>query len=77
MKLMLVLGVILMLIGGGLMVKGYVTVEDKHSAKIFGQELSVTEKDKKPIPPILSGTLLVVGAALTVAAAVTGATGGR
>ena len=70
MKWLIVVGIVLMLIGGGLMVKGFVTTEDKHEANIFGAEISVTEKDKHRIPMAVSGTLLAVGAAVTVIGAV-------
>jgi len=70
MKALILLGVVLMLVGGGLMVKGFLTVEDKHEANLFGAKLSVTEQDRKPIPLAVSGTLLGVGAALTIVAAV-------
>jgi hypothetical protein len=55
-----------MLAGGILLVKGSYTETQKHEANIFGAELSVTEKDRKPIPKALSFTLLGVGAAVTV-----------
>jgi hypothetical protein len=66
MKYLLVLGIVLMLIGGALMVKGFFTVQDKHEADIFGAKISVTENDRKPIPMIVSGTILAVGAIITV-----------
>ena len=72
MKYLMIVGIVLMLIGGGLMVKGFVTVEDKHEANILGAEISVTEKDKKPIPMALSGTILAVGAIITVVGAMKG-----
>jgi len=70
MKWLMIVGVVLMLAGGALMVKGFVTVEDKHEVNVLGAELSVTETDRKAIPMALSGTLLGVGALLTVIAAV-------
>jgi hypothetical protein len=70
MKWLMIVGVVLMLVGGALMVKGFVTVEDKHEVNVLGAELSVTETDRKAIPMALSGTLLGVGALLTVIAAV-------
>jgi hypothetical protein len=65
-KALIAIGIVLMLIGGGLMVKGFFLVEDKHEANVFGAKLSVTETDKKRIPPLVSGTVLAVGAAITV-----------
>jgi hypothetical protein len=72
---MLPVGVLLMLLGGGLMIKGYFTTEQEHEANILGAKISVTEKDRRKIPKAVSGTLLAVGAVLTVAAAVRGAKG--
>jgi len=70
MKALIVLGIVLILLGGGLMVKGFLTVEDKHEVDFLGAKVSVTEKDRRQIPPLVTGTLLAVGAALTVIGAV-------
>ena len=70
MKWLMIVGVVLMLVGGALMVKGFVSVEDKHEVNVLGAEFSVTETDRKAIPVALSGTILGVGALLTVIAAV-------
>jgi hypothetical protein len=69
MKFLVIVGIVLMVVGGALMVKGFVTVEDKHEVNILGAELSVTEKDKKTIPVVVTGTILAVGAVLTVVGA--------
>jgi hypothetical protein len=70
MKWLMIVGVVLMLVGGALMVKGFVSVEDKHEVNVLGAEFSETETDRKAIPVALSGTILGVGALLTVIAAV-------
>lgn len=62
MKWLIVAGVGLMLLGGGLMLKGSYTSKTKHEANIFGAKVGITAKDEKPIPKLLSGTLLGVGA---------------
>ena len=69
MKWMIGVGILMMLLGGSLMVIGHVKVQDVHSAEILGADISVTEIDKKPIPLAVSGSLLGVGAVLTVAGA--------
>jgi len=69
MKLLLVTGVLLMLIGAGLMIKGSWSTREKHEANVFGATLSVTGKSEKKIPLALSGTILGVGVVLTLAAA--------
>ena len=66
MKQLMILGVVLMLVGGALMLKGSYTSKTKHEANIFGTKLAVTGEDQKSIPLALSGTLLGVGAIITV-----------
>ena len=65
MKNLIVLGVLLMVVGGALMVWDRVPVKEKHEATVFGAKLSVTEKHDRKIPVAVSGTILGVGAALT------------
>ena len=65
MKAVLIIGVSLMLLGGGLMVMGHVNVEDHHEVEILGADISITETERKRIPLAVSGTILGVGAALT------------
>jgi hypothetical protein len=69
--------VVLLLIGGGLMVKDFFIVETKHEAEFLGVEFSVTEERRKTIPLMLSGTILVVGAIVTVLGVARGKTAGR
>ena len=70
MKWLIVIGIVLMIVGGGLMVMGFVNVEEKHEMSILGADLSATTTDRKRIPMAVSGTLLGVGAVLTVVGAV-------
>ena len=72
MRWLVIVGIVLMLVGGGLMIKGYVTTEQKHSANIFGARLSVTETDETRIPVVVSGAILGVGAALAIIGALRG-----
>ena len=69
MKNLLILGLVLLALGGGLMIFNTYSYREKHEANILGAELSVTTKESKRIPYAVSGTLLVVGAALTIIAA--------
>lgn len=69
MKNLIALGLALIAIGGGLMIWGYIPHEEKHSTEILGMEMSVTEKKRTKIPVALSGTLLAVGAIITVVGA--------
>lgn len=66
MKNLMIVGIVLMIVGGALMLKGSYTSTTKHEANIFGAELAVTANDEKRIPFVLSGTLLGVGAIITV-----------
>lgn len=66
MKALIIVGILLMLLGGVLMVKGFLTVENEHEANILGAKVSVTEHERRKIPLALSGTVLGVGAVLTV-----------
>lgn len=66
MKWIVGLGILLMLAGGALLVKGSYTETKVHEANILGAELSVTEKDRKPIPKAIGYTLLGVGGAVTI-----------
>jgi hypothetical protein len=69
MKGLIILGLALVVLGGGLMIWGYIPHEEKHSANVLGIEMSVTEKHRTKIPVALSGTLLGLGAAITIAGA--------
>lgn len=66
MKKLILLGVALMAVGGALMVFNHFSYEKEHQAEIFGAELSATTTETKEIPLALSGTILGLGAALTV-----------
>jgi hypothetical protein len=66
MKNLVVLGIVLMALGAGLMIFRTISWREKHEASIFGAEMSVTTKEQRRIPYVVSGTLLVVGAAVTV-----------
>lgn len=69
MKSLIGLGLALVVLGGGLMIWGYIPHEEKHSAEVMGMEMSVTEKHRTKIPVALSGTLLGLGAVITVVGA--------
>jgi hypothetical protein len=62
----MIVGIVLMLVGGALMLKGSYSSKTKHEANIFGAKVAVTGQDEKRIPLALSGTLLGVGAVITV-----------
>jgi len=65
MKPLLVLGLILMLLGSGLMIAGAITWKDTDPViKELGIEKTTTKR--RPIPIAVSGTVLGVGAVLTV-----------
>ncbi len=69
MRGLIVVGLVLVALGGGLMVFDEFRTEEKHEATILGKELSVTTTEKKRIPLALSGTILGLGAALTLVGA--------
>ena len=69
MKNMMWLGLVLVIVGGGLMIWGYIPYEEKHGANVMGMEMSVTTHEKKRIPVALSGTILGVGAAIMIISA--------
>jgi len=69
MKNLLLVGIVLMIVGGVLMVFDVYTHREKHEANILGMELSVKTQEKRRVPRLLSGTILGVGAAVTVIAA--------
>ena len=75
MKKLIVIGVILMAVGGGLMVFNEFSYDKKHEAEILGAELSATTTETKKIPIALSGTILGVGALVTVIGALKGRKG--
>lgn len=66
MKQLMIVGIVLMVVGGALMLKGSYTKTEKHEANIFGAKLEVTAEDEKSIPILLSGTLLGVGAIIAI-----------
>ena len=70
MKALIAIGILLVLLGGGLMVMGSVEYQDEHEAEVLGIEMSVTEEDERRIPLAVSGTILGLGAVLTVVGAV-------
>jgi hypothetical protein len=68
-KKLILLGVVLMAVGGALMVFDEFSYDKKHETEIFGAELSATTTETKRIPLALSGTILGVGAVVTVVGA--------
>jgi hypothetical protein len=66
MKNLLLVGIVLMIVGGALMVFDVYTHREKHEANVFGMKLSVTENEPRRVPRLVSGTILAVGAAVTV-----------
>jgi hypothetical protein len=69
---LVLLGVVLMLFGGALVVFNEFSYDKKHETNILGADLSVTTKESKSIPLPLSGTILGVGAVVTVIGALKG-----
>ena len=65
MKNLIVLGLALIVIGGVLMVVE-IPHREKHEANILGGAISVTTKESRKVPVLVSGTLIVVGAAVTI-----------
>lgn len=66
MNRLVVVGILLMILGGGLAIKGYYTEEETHGASILGAHITVTDSEKRPIPMWVSASLLGVGMTLTV-----------
>ena len=70
MKPMLIVGILLLLLGGGLMVAGHITVKDTDPVVDLGKvEITKTKTEHKPIPIVVSGGLMVAGLVLTIAGA--------
>jgi hypothetical protein len=70
MKLLLVIGIVLLLGGGALLAFGYVTHRDTDPVVEIGKlEITKTRTERKRIPPVVSGTIMGVGAVLTIAGA--------
>lgn len=68
MRSVMLIGIILMLLGGVLLVVGHVSYKDTDPVIDVGSvEITKTETKHRRVPPLVSGTLLVVGAVLTVA----------
>lgn len=65
-KHLLGIGLLLVAIGAGLMIFNEISWKEKHEANVFGAELSVTTKEKRRIPFVVSGSLLGLGAILAV-----------
>ena len=70
MKNLLLVGIVLMAVGAALLVFDTFKTREKHEASILGADLSVTTTERKKIPSFVGGTVLAVGAAVTVIAAV-------
>ena len=66
MKNLMIVGLVLLALGGALMIFNTFSYREKHETNILGAELSVTTKESKRIPYLVSGTILGVGAALTI-----------
>lgn len=59
------LGIVLIVLGiVGLAYGGFTYVKDRESVEIAGLELTVEERETIPIPPIVGGLSLIVGAVL-------------
>lgn len=71
MKPMIIVGIVLLLLGGGLMIAGHLTVRDTDPVVDIGKlEITKTTEKRKPIPLAVSGGLMVAGLALTIVGAV-------
>ena len=71
MKMVMILGIVLLLVGAGLMVVGYVSYRDTDPVVNIGKlEITKTSTKRKPIPVAVTGTLMGVGAVLTIVGAV-------
>ena len=67
MKGLMIVGIVLLLLGGGLMIAGHVTVRDTDPVVDIGKlEISKTTEKRKPIPMAVSGGLVATGLVLTV-----------
>jgi len=60
------LGLFLMLLGGALVVFDEFSYDKKHERSVLGADLSITTRETKKIPIAVSGTILGVGALVTV-----------
>lgn len=71
MKPMIIVGIVLLLLGGGLMIAGHLTVKDTDPVVDIGKlEITKTTEKRKPIPLAVSGGLMAAGLVLTIVGAV-------
>ena len=66
MNKLVLLGLFLMLLGGALVVFDEFSYDKKHERTVLGTDFSVTTRETKKIPVAVSGTILGVGALVTV-----------
>lgn len=69
MKNLMPIGIAFLALGAALMIIGFIPVREKHEANVLGASLSVTTTESRRIPYAVSGTLLGVGAVLTIVGA--------
>lgn len=65
-------GILLMILGGGLAIKGHFTEQTTRGHEILGTEFTTTDNERKTIPQWVSASLLGVGAILAVIGALQG-----
>lgn len=70
MKALIVVGILLVLLGGGLLVFGGIPYEERHEIETPVGDFGATTREEKRVPVVVSGTLLALGAVLTVVGAV-------
>jgi len=71
MKAVMIIGIVLLVLGAALMTFGYIEHRDTDPVVELGNiEITQTHTEKRRIPVAVSGTLLAVGAVLTIVGAV-------
>lgn len=75
MNKLVLIGIVLMVIGAALFVFDEFSYDKEHEQSFLGADLSVTTRESKRIPKPASGTILGVGALVTVIGAAKGKKG--